>query len=161
MGLHGGSRQGAGRPRLSKKQISVRVSNRTIEAIEAFGGDSDISTAVRQIADYASGVNICLDEQNCVWAKFTPFEEIYASTLPLAFNNLKNYIKENFSPANIYSCGRQLTVKGRLPLDNELSLWVFVAAKRLVLPTDDEFNDDKEKILHALKICGLEVRWCE
>jgi hypothetical protein len=162
MGSHGGSRQGAGRPSISKKQISVRVSNRTIKAIEAFGGDADISAAVRQIADFATGVNFCLDEESCVWATFTPFEEIYASTIAEAFAHLINFIKTNSSSTYIYACGRDLlTVKSRLPLGNGSSLWIFVAEKRMVRPTDDEFENDKQKILRALKARDLDVRWHE
>jgi len=162
MGTHGGVRLGAGRQKISKRQLSVRVSDRTFEAIETFGGEADISTAVRQMADYAGGVNFCIDEENSVWAKFTIFDEISASTIPEAFDKLLVYINTTVSSRPpMYACGRNLlTVKGRLPLGNDASLWIWAAARRTTAPTDTEFNDDQQKIVRALENHGLIATWC-
>lgn len=160
METRGGVRQGAGRPKTSVKQISVRVPEHTTEAMKAFSGGTDISSTVRQMADFSASMNLCIDEKSKVWARFCLFEEIEAPTVDAAFNRLVVFIKDKLCPTSIYSCGRDLhTVKGRLALGNDSSVWFYVASQRTASPSNEEFYEDKQKIMRTLKNLGLEVKW--
>lgn len=157
---HGGRRLGAGRPRVADVQLTARVSNAASKSIKAHGLDGGIAAGVRYVADFSAAATAQLPPGSAVWVSFQPLVGSEAKTVDEAYREIVNRLLADGGCPAIYRCGRDLlTVKARIPLGNDTSLWLSVPAMRVQPPSKQEYEADIRKIEDFLVDTGLNAVW--
>jgi hypothetical protein len=157
---HGGKRLGAGRPKVADVQFTARVSGAASKTIKAHGLDCGIAAGVRNLADFSAAVTAQLPPGSAVWVSFQRLSGSRAKAVDEAYREIVSRLLADGGRPVVYRCGRDLlTVKARIPLGNDTSLWLSVPAMRVQPPSKQEYEADIRKIELFLVDAGLDAVW--
>lgn len=156
------AKRSRGRPKSEETKIFTAI-RLDVDVLKTFkSGGKGWQTRINEALQEQLSITTCLDAQSEVYARFpAPSEEVNASTsddaLEIILSNLKNQGTISIYPV----ASSQLTVKGRIPLGNGHSMWIFRAAKRIRPASKREVTTDRRNILHALESKGLNCAWVD
>lgn len=157
---HGGKRPGAGRPKVADVQFTARVSKAAAQSIKAHDLEEGMAAGVRQMVDFSTAVTAQLPLGSEVWVSFHPLVGSRATAVDKAYQEIVNrLVADGGSPVVYRSGSHLLTVKARIPLGNDTSLWLSVPAKRVQPPSKQEYDEDIRKIESFLVEAGLLAVW--
>lgn len=157
---HGGRRLGAGRPRVADVQLTARVSSAASTSIKAYGVGDGVAAGVRRMADLSAAITAQLPAGSPVWVSFQPLAGSRARDVEDAYREILQHLFALGGRPVAYQCGRELlTVKARIPVGNDTSLWLSVPTRRIHPPSAKEYEVDLGRIKAFLINAGLDPMW--
>lgn len=148
-----------GRPRSDENKVFTAI-RLDADLLEAFKSDGKgWQTRINEALQEQMTITICLDGKGEIYARFQVPDQTTASTIDDALDDILTSL-QNQGTVPIYPVvGSYLTVKGRIPLGNNRSFWVFRAARRIRPALQNEICSDRLEILSVLKSRGLICNW--
>lgn len=148
-----------GRPRSDETKVftAIRFDADLLEAFRSNG--KGWQTRINEALQEQMTITACLDEQGQIYARFQVPDQTTASTIDEALNDILTGLQDQGTIPIYPVIGSYLTVKGRIPLGNNRSFWVFRATRRIRSASQNEINSDRLAILDVLKSRGLICNW--
>lgn len=148
-----------GRPISDETKVftAIRLDADLLEAFKSHG--KGWQTRINETLQEQMTITACLDAQSQIYARFRIPDETSVSTIDDALNDILIGLQDKGTIPIYPVIGSYLTVKGRIPLGNNRSIWVFRAAQRIQPASQSEISSDRLEILNALKSKGLICHW--
>ncbi|NDU79957.1 MAG: BrnA antitoxin family protein [Ferrovum sp.] len=151
-----------GRPKaeVTKERITIRLSRDVVTQFRA-SGEGWQTRIDEALCEQSLAVTACLDQQKDVYIRFLVSEQSEAMTFDAALEGILSSLRMlGAMPIPIYPViSSRLTVKGRISIGNNLSIWVFRAARRIQPASPQEIAVDRKEIDSVLESHGIHCNW--